>query len=410
MWDLVVVGHGVSGLAAAVAFLEERPSAAIRVAVIDRAPTNAHGRPPQLEPSLSRTARDHAPLDEDAPPSSAMVDATDRRAALFERARVLGVHFFVGVELVGIELSPRGEIAGVCLRRDDDDDAIVSTTAVVLAPGPLDRDLDELAATVHAGAMGRLSPSAPHLCVGAAVSAAAAVGAAPAGSVGSERVLPIDPRSDRMMPIVATWFCGVLLGLDGRRFIDEAELAHDLQAEKVARAVLAQGGLAFAVTDASGRAAMPFSAALRSTDQPVITADSIAELAERLGMEASVLVNTVSEYNAAVPRAPSGEQPRAIDGTAGLSPPKSAWAWPLTEPPFEALPVGAQIVSTRERLRVDGAGHVMSTEGRIIPGLFAAGDVAGSSASNSSSAESPPLDAVASGRLAGAAAAAVSLR
>jgi tricarballylate dehydrogenase len=324
---------------------------------------------------------------------------------LFERACELGTRFFVGAELVGLERSPAGAVTGARVRRAGGESVIV-TDAVVLAPGGLNRELDELARIIDAGSLGEHLPVAPFLRAGSAMSAAAAVGAA-LEPPGGDRVLPIDPRSDQTMPIVGTWFCGILVGLDGRRFLDEAELAFELQMDAVARAVLARGGLAFALTDATARAAMPMSAALQHTDQPVITADSVAELAERLGMESAVLEVTVAEYNAAVVRAPADGPARIVAGTAGLWPPKSTWAWPLTAPPFEALPVGVQLASLHEGLHVDETMRVVDTDDRIIPGLYAAGDVVSSASSGGRPEDLSARDAITSGRLAGMAAATV---
>jgi fumarate reductase flavoprotein subunit len=73
-------------------------------------------------------------------------------------------------------------------------------------------------------------------------------------------------------------------------------------------------------------------------------------------------LRTLEEYNAAA--AAGGD----------LSPPRSGHAWPLHVPPFVAVKVAPSITHTVGGLAVDTGCRVLRrTDGRPIPGLYAAG-------------------------------------
>ena len=108
-----------------------------------------------------------------------------------------------------------------------------------------------------------------------------------------------------------------------------------------------------------------------------VDADTIAGLAERLGIDPARLERTVAEYNAAV--RPGEFDPSVKDGkrTEGITPPKSNWALPLDTPPFTAFPVTCGITFTFGGLRVDEHARVLDEAGAPIPGLYAAGELVG---------------------------------
>jgi tricarballylate dehydrogenase len=422
-WDLVVVGHGFAGLSAAVAFLEARPESASRVAVIDSAPRSERGGATRwaagifgltdTDTRLSATlrwlkshgvgARPIRGLALPGTPSTWYCLAGGGRAFIErydEQATRLGARFFDEVELRAVEREPGGRITGVEVRTAAGE-VVMRTAAVVLASGGFESDTATLARRIPGG--DRLEPSSPgaRQSTGAGIAAATAVGGARTGAADTAYLLPIDPRSDRTAPIVGTWLRGILVDLEGRRLVDDGEHTASSPVDTVARAVLAHGGLAFAITDATARGTAPTFEELHRTDQPVIVADSIAELADRLGMDAAVLEKTVAEYDAAIAGLRSdGDRPED-ERTAGASPEKSNGPQPLTEPPFEALPVGAQVAFTTDGLRVDETARVLDEQGDVIPGLYAAGAASGAFVEHAHAAEAPCLRAVLTGRLAG---------
>jgi len=448
-WDLVVIGQGFAGLSAALAFLESLAGEGRRVAVIDRAPidqrggstrwtaasfrvTKTGGLPDDVARVLRATAGSSANegylrnFAKHLPATLAWVEANgvgiqsggdplisgsagDRRSLIgggqgfidtfAERATHLGARLFSQVELIGLDRAPGGRVTGVRVRSTAGE-AVMETAAVVLACGGFEGDLDELAQRIPGGELLEAASPGARLNTGAGIAAATAIGAARSGQPDGMHLLPVDPRSELVAPIIGSWLRGILVDPQGRRFLDEAEHDFEYQADTVAKAVLARGGLAFAITDATVRAATPDLEALQQTDQPVIIAGSIPELADRLGMRRAVLERTLAEYNT------------AADGTrtVGLSPTKSNWAQPLTEPPFQALPVGAQIAFTFEGVRVDDTTHVVDDDGRRIPGLYAAGEIVGLYDHDTYPAGTSSLRALVFGRLAGLEAAAETAR
>ena len=63
--------------------------------------------------------------------------------------------------------------------------------------------------------------------------------------------------------------------------------------------------------------------------------------------------------------------------TSGVTPKKSNWARPIIKPPFRAWPIICANCFTFGGVKIDEKARVINTEGDIIPGLYAAGEVAG---------------------------------
>ena len=99
-------------------------------------------------------------------------------------------------------------------------------------------------------------------------------------------------------------------------------------------------------------------------------ADTLAELAAKIGLDAPRLESVVGEYNLAIRQ-----------GTLhGLSPSRRndrAKAWPIETAPFYALPLSTAITNTMGGIIVDDGARVLSTDGRPIRGLYAAGSTVG---------------------------------
>jgi tricarballylate dehydrogenase len=106
-------------------------------------------------------------------------------------------------------------------------------------------------------------------------------------------------------------------------------------------------------------------------------APTLDQLAAELGIDAAGLSRTVDEYNAAVQ--PGDFDLDRLDGKAalGITPPKSNWALAISEPPFVGVPVTGGITFTFGGLKVDARARVHDNAGRIIEGLYAAGELMG---------------------------------
>ena len=115
----------------------------------------------------------------------------------------------------------------------------------------------------------------------------------------------------------------------------------------------------------------------RIRDVTKTEANTLEELAEKLEINVENFVKTIKEFNSSIE--PVKFDPTVKDGkcTKGITPPKSNWAQPIDEPPYEAYSVTTGITFTFGGIRVNNKAEVINTENNIIPGLFAAGELVG---------------------------------
>ena len=202
-------------------------------------------------------------------------------------------------------------------------------------------------------------------------------GAATCGEFGSYHAEPVDPRSGISEPALFIFPYGILVNKSGRRFTDEAPGTVDAYYERVTRRIYEQdGGTAWVILDARHLAIPNYRLGIR-TDQPPITADSVAELAGKLDLREAALTDTIAQYNRCC--VPGNYKPLELDGlaTQGLEPPKSNWALPIDQAPFHAYPIMSANVFTFGGLKTDSLGRVVDNDGDPIANLYAAGEMTG---------------------------------
>lgn len=170
---------------------------------------------------------------------------------------------------------------------------------------------------------------------------------------------------------------GIVVNTGGTRFIDEGADYRNYTYAKYGKEVLRQpGGVAFQLFDAKTRHLLrPYE--YDSTPITGVQADSLGELADKLGIDASGLKRTVAEFNASI-TGPDFD-PSVKDGRrARVEPPKSNWASALDTPPYYGFSVACGITFTFGGLRIDPeTAQVLDTEDNPMPGLFAAGELVG---------------------------------
>lgn len=239
---------------------------------------------------------------------------------------------------------------------------------------------------------------------GEGIEMALAVGAATAGNFSLFHAEPIDPRSGEPEAAIFCFPYGILVNVEGERFVDEARGPVDAWYERTTRDIHAQPrGIGWVVLDQQSLSVPNIRAGIR-TDVAPVTADTVEELAVRIDVPAEALTATVAAYNTACPD--GAFDPTTPDGlvTEGLTPAKSHWARPLTEGPFEAYPIMAANVFTFGGLKTTPAAEVVDRDGRVIRGLFAAGEMTGLYHSNYTGSTSV-LRGATFGRIAGTGAA-----
>ena len=320
-------------------------------------------------------------------------------------AQERGVQFRFETTARSLLTDDGGEVIG--LRAHHVRDGVVDLHgSVVLACGGFEGNPEMLARYMGPGALNtRPVARGGHYNKGEGIEMAMAVGAVGAGNFSLFHAEPIDPRSGVPEAAIFAFPYGILVNLEGQRFVDEAPGRVDAWYERITRRIHAQTeGIAWLILDQVGLGVPNITAGIR-TDQPAVTAGSLAELAHRMEVPAPALEATVAAYNAACQ--PGTFDPSQPDGlaTTGLEVPKSHWATPIASGPFSAYPIIAANVFTFGGLRIDPSARVVNRDGGTIRGLFAAGEITGMYYSNYTGSTSVLRGAV-FGRIAGAAAAA----
>ena len=211
--------------------------------------------------------------------------------------------------------------------------------------------------------------------------AALDIGAATNGQWTGCHGTPIDLHAPKMGDLALTdamprrsYNLGIMVNLDGNRFTDEGigfaeqtfvQIGSDILSQKRSRA--------FQIFDQ--RAVNHLEA--RYGGSSSISAGSIKELADLIGINSTVLMSTVDQFNS---ESEDAEYlPRALDGrsTGGINPSKSNWAIKIDKPPFLAYAVTGSITYTYGGLKIDEYARVLDMEDNPITGLYAAGEIVG---------------------------------
>jgi tricarballylate dehydrogenase len=296
---------------------------------------------------------------------------------LGRKAVELGVDRFYETTARDLVVADSGEVTGL-VATDATAARTVFSGQVVLACGGYEGNA-EMMARYHGdkGMTCRPVARGGNYNKGEGIEMAIAVGAATAGNFSLFHAEPVDPRSGDPEAAIMAFTYGVLVNVEGRRFVDEARGPVDAWYERTTRDIHAQPtGMAWMILDAAGQAIPNLKTAIRTEEKPV-RGDSIAALAKAIDVDPGVLAETIEAYNAACP---DGEwDPTRPDGlaTTGVTPPKSNWARPISQGPFVAYPVMAANVFTFGGLKADASSRVVNKDGRIIPGLYAAGEMTG---------------------------------
>lgn len=171
---------------------------------------------------------------------------------------------------------------------------------------------------------------------------------------------------------------GIMINANGERFVDEGADFRNYTYARYGREVLNQPNqFAWQVFDAKVTDLLRDEYRIRQVTR--VQADSLPELAAKLeGVNPDGFLTTVGAFNASVntniPFDPSVKDGR---GTSGRGIPKSNWANPLDTPPYSAYQVTCGITFTFGGLSVDTQARVIDTDGHVVNGLFAAGELVG---------------------------------
>ena len=272
-----------------------------------------------------------------------------------------------------------GQVNGVVVRAPGGEELTITGDKVLLASGSFGGNREML--KEH---LGKDADDLPNIAPGirynqgAGIRMAMEVGADTAGQFDMFHAELVDPRARKYHAAFWGQNYGIVVNEDCERFHDEGEDYLFATAEVIAYETWRdQNQKSYFITDKTVMERFEGSWIHDQNNQPPEQSDTIAGLAEKLGLDPQKLEATVEEFNAAC--GPGDWDPSRMDGkkTSEITPPKSNWANPITEAPFYGFPMTAHIMFTYGGLKVDSDGRVMSTDGEPIPGLYAAGEITG---------------------------------
>ncbi|MDR6415338.1 FAD-dependent oxidoreductase [Pseudarthrobacter sulfonivorans] len=172
--------------------------------------------------------------------------------------------------------------------------------------------------------------------------------------------------------LTAYYMGAIVVNKEGKRFMDESQSYKVLGREVLKEAE----GLGFQIFDAKIRAKSHPGIPLNDIGMlenigHVHKADSLEELARLAGIDAAGLVQTVARYNASITGDQADETGRTnlCNGVGELL--------PLDQAPFYAYPAKALMTTTYCGVTINSDAQVVDIDGDVIDGLYAIGEVTG---------------------------------
>lgn len=163
---------------------------------------------------------------------------------------------------------------------------------------------------------------------------------------------------------------GVVLNAEARRFYDEGE---DFWPKRYA----IWGRLVAAQPEQVGHVFID-AKSIKLFMPSVFTpekADTIEELAEKIGLDPAATRANIEEFNAACRVGHFDHTAYDECHTEGLEPPKSHWARPIDTPPYYAYTLRCGITFTYLGVKVDRTARMQQANGRPTENLYAAGEI-----------------------------------
>ena len=151
----------------------------------------------------------------------------------------------------------------------------------------------------------------------------------------------------------------VFVNKEGKRYVNEYA-----ERDVLSKAALAQtDGIFYIICD--NKIAKNADVSGMEAKGNVVVADTLEELAEKLGIPADTFVETIERYNSFVDAQKDDDFGKPLFGEK------------IDEAPFVATPRSPSLHHTMGGVKIDTNTHVISTEGNVIDGLYAAGEVTG---------------------------------
>ncbi len=290
--------------------------------------------------------------------------------AYYRCAESLGVQIVYQAEVQHLDYD--GERVASVVVSVDNESTTINPRAVVVASGGFQADIDWLARAWGEAARNFLIRGTPYNR-GVVLKDLLDQGIASVGDPTQCHAVAIDGRAPQYDGgIVTRLDCvpfSIVVNQNGERFYDEGEDVWPKRYAIWGRLIAAQSDqVGYAIIDSQAlELFMP-------SVFPPVQADSIAELATKLGLPADALGNTIANFNQACQ--PGTFHPTELDGlaTSGIEPQKSNWARPIDQPPFYGYELRPGVTFTYLGLKVDQRAQVQG-ERSAVANLWAAGEI-----------------------------------
>ena len=260
-----------------------------------------------------------------------------------------------------------GEIAGVIATGVNGQKITVRAKAVVLASGGFGANTKMLKEynTYWSAIDDNIRTTNSFAMTGDGIQLGKSVGAALTG-MGFTQMMPVaDPDTGELFSgIQVPPENFVIVNKNGKRFVNEFS-GRDV----LTKAAIDQGGLFYLIADDEIKKTAANTSQEKLDRQveagTLFRADTIEELAVKVGMDPDVLKETIIKYNSYV--------------DAGFDPEfhKDTFSLKVEKAPFYATPRKPAVHHTMGGLRIDTNTHVLDENGQPIKHLYAAGEVAG---------------------------------
>lgn len=298
---------------------------------------------------------------------------------LMKEARSLGAEVRFLTTAVDFVRAGDGRIAGVQVVDPDGRRAPIHARATLLASGGFQGNPEMMTHYLGARAA-HIRPVARggYYNKGEGIRMALAAGAAPAGDFGSYHAEPVDPRSRQPEAVVHIYPYGILVNKLGLRFVNEGPGMIDGWYDPITRTVAEQpDGICWVIFDAQVEGIPRWKTSIRS-EVPPYEAQTLDALVAMLGLPSAAL-QTIEAFNRACPPATGEFKPFELDqrATRGLALEKSHWCRPIERAPFRAYPIISANCFTFGGLKVNTHAQVLDNDGKVMPGLYAAGETVG---------------------------------
>jgi len=291
--------------------------------------------------------------------------------AYYRSAAALGVEIAYETQVVDLALRD-GRLESVTVECRGERREVRAKT-VVVAAGGFESNLEWLREAWGPPADNFIVRGTPYN-MGVVLKLLLAQGAKQVSDATQGHCVAIDARSPRYDGGIVTRVDAVSLGIvvnrNAQRFYDEGE---DFWPKRYAiwgRLVAGQPDqIGYSLIDAKsmGKFMPPVF--------PPEKADTLRELAGKLGLDPAALEKTVAEFNAAVRPGTFDHTVQDDCRTEGLVPPKTHWARAIDTPPFYAYALRPGITFTYLGVAVDERSRMQLADGRPAANVWAAGEI-----------------------------------